>query len=81
MDDRILNVAEFQLEHFMDRSAMLKKSVGGGANGAGTSLAGNGNKPKVLLVTFDRNLRLKARSRGIEAADEREMEGIWGPAK
>jgi protein SMG6 len=48
----------------VDRSSIL-----GGRSGEGT---------KVVLVTFDRNLRLKARSRGVDAADEKEMAGIMG---
>jgi protein SMG6 len=64
MDDRILNIARFQQDHFVDRSSIL-----GGRSGEGT---------KVVLVTFDRNLRLKARSRGVDAADEKEMAGIMG---
>ncbi len=66
MDDLILNIASFQAEHFVDRSQLL------GLPGAGTTAT------KVLLVTFDRNLRLKARGRGIDAADEKEMAAILG---
>jgi hypothetical protein len=66
MDDMILNVAAFQREHFVDRSALL----GMPAPSAGAT--------QVLLVTFDRNLRLKARAKGINAADEREMASILG---
>jgi protein SMG6 len=68
MDDRILNIAAFQNEHFVDRSSIL------GARGGG------GEATKVVLVTFDRNLRLKARARGVDAADEKEMAGIMGKA-
>jgi hypothetical protein len=67
MDDMILNVATFQREHFVDRSALLGMPAPSGK--AAT---------QVLLVTFDRNLRLKARARGIDAADEREMAAILG---
>lgn len=66
MDDLILNIASFQAEHFVDRSQLLGQP---GSNPGAT---------KVLLVTFDRNLRLKARSRGIDAADEKEMARILG---
>ena len=65
MDDLILNIASFQSEHFVDRSALL----GGQSSKTGS---------KVLLVTFDRNLRLRARARGIDAADEKEMARILG---
>lgn len=64
MDDLILNVAAFQRDHFVDRSALLGQS--GPVEGA----------TQVLLVTFDRNLRLMARARGIDAADEKEMAAI-----
>jgi protein SMG6 len=66
MDDRILNIAAFQQEHFVDRSTIL-----GGRKGGVEAT-------KVVLVTFDRNLRLKARARGVDAADEKEMAGIMG---
>lgn len=66
MDDMILNVAAFQAEHFVDRSGLLGQSAP--VDGA----------TQVLLVTFDRNLRLKARARGIDAADEREVADILG---
>ncbi len=66
MDDLILNIASFQADHFIDRSQLL------GPQG------GNAGATKVLLVTFDRNLRLKARGRGIDAADEKEMAAILG---
>ena len=66
MDDRILNIASFQLDHFVDRSSIL---------GSGGS---RGDATKVVLVTFDRNLRLKARARGVDAADEKEMAAIMG---
>lgn len=64
MDDMILNVAAFQAKHFVDRSSLLGQSSA--VEGA----------TQVLLVTFDRNLRLKARARGIDAADEREMASL-----
>ena len=64
MDDLILNIASFQNEHFTDRSKILGQ---GGAELGAT---------KVVLVTFDRNLRLRARARGIEAVDEKEFKGV-----
>ncbi|BEI84163.1 hypothetical protein CcaverHIS002_0407670 [Cutaneotrichosporon cavernicola] len=65
MDDMILNVAAFQRNHFVDRSGLL-----------GQARPVEGAPTQVLLVTFDRNLRLKARALGIDAADEREMAAI-----
>jgi predicted ribonuclease YlaK len=64
MDDLILNIASFQNEHFTDRSKIL---------GQGSAEVG---ATKVVLVTFDRNLRLRARARGIEAVDEKEFKGV-----
>ena len=73
MDDLILNVAVFQSEHFVDRSGLLGQREISGVSGGDKESA-----IKVLLVTFDRNLRLRARARGIEAADEKEMAAILG---
>jgi len=66
MDDLILNIASFQSEHFTDRSAILGQP--------GAELGAT----KVVLVTWDRNLRLRARARGIEAVDEKEVKGVLG---
>ncbi|KAF8892624.1 hypothetical protein BD779DRAFT_1610166 [Infundibulicybe gibba] len=67
MDDLILKAAIWQDEHWMDRSGMLKAPADD-TNGA----------VKVLLVTSDRNLRLKARSRQLPAASERDLIAILG---
>lgn len=67
MDDRILSIASFQSEHFVDRSALL-----------GDGRKGGMGDTKVLLVTYDRNLRLRARARGVDAADEKELEAVLG---
>jgi protein SMG6 len=74
MDDRILDVARWQLEHFADRSLML----GGPGPGASSGVNGERATSKVVLVTFDRNLRLRARAAGVDAVDEREMAAILG---
>lgn len=68
MDDMVLNIATFQQEHFVDRSGLLA----GGKDGQMGITNGEG-RMKVLLVTFDRNMRSKARSRGIDAADEKDF--------
>ncbi|KAI5124523.1 hypothetical protein M0805_003047 [Coniferiporia weirii] len=65
MDDLILRAAVWQDDHWVDRSSMLK------AGDHDTSGAA-----KVVLITFDRNLRLKARARQLDAADERDMAEI-----
>ena len=64
MDDLILGVAGFQVEHFTDRSAML--GMPPPEPGA----------TKVLLVTSDRNLRLRAQARGIPAADDEQLQEV-----
>ena len=73
MDERILGVAEFQRDQWVDRSILLKpynspKAVD--ATGQGE------DKAKVVLVTMDRNLRLRAMGRGVEAVSEKEIKGI-----
>ncbi|WWD17242.1 hypothetical protein CI109_101680 [Kwoniella shandongensis] len=64
MDDRILNIASFAKDHFADRSALL---------GMPKASAVGGESTKVCLVSNDRNLRLKARGRGVDVADEKEL--------
>jgi protein SMG6 len=76
MDDFILRVAVSQSEHFVDRSRILSSS----GSPLKLDAAFDDQKrtaSKVLLLTFDRNLRLRARARGIEAADEKEMAKIF----
>jgi len=69
MDDLILRAAIWQDEHWLDRSAMLKDD-GTVRNTAGAV--------KVVLLTLDRNLRLKARSRQLPAASEKDLASILG---
>ncbi|KAF8504047.1 hypothetical protein BU17DRAFT_101528 [Hysterangium stoloniferum] len=68
MDDLILRAAIWQNEHWVDRSALLKS--------ASTKSTDPENAAKVILLSFDRNLRLKARSRQLNAADEKDMAAI-----
>lgn len=65
MDDLVLRAVAWHDEHHAPapRAAMAAKEDGG-------------TTAKVLLVTFDRNLRLKARARGLGAADERDLADI-----
>lgn len=75
MDDLILRSAVWQAEHFMDRSALLKgRSDDGGMTMP--PLTPTAATAKVVLLSFDRNLRLKARARDLDAADERDMASI-----
>lgn len=67
MDDLILRAAIWQDEHWLDRSAMLKD------DGIAKDTAG---AVKVALLSLDRNLRLKARSRQLPAASEKDLASI-----
>ncbi|EJF65625.1 hypothetical protein DICSQDRAFT_77263 [Dichomitus squalens LYAD-421 SS1] len=66
MDDLILRAALWQDEHWADRSSMLKADATKDTAGAA----------KVVLLSFDRLLRLKARSRQLDAASEQELAAI-----
>ncbi|KAL0947160.1 hypothetical protein HGRIS_013287 [Hohenbuehelia grisea] len=68
MDDLILKAAIWQDEHWTNRSAILGGDV---AQSQDTR-----NAVKVVLLTLDRNLRLKARSRSLPAASERDLAAI-----
>ncbi|KAI0928296.1 hypothetical protein AcW2_004349 [Taiwanofungus camphoratus] len=72
MDDLILRAAIWQDEHWVDRSAMLKPGD------AGHDTAG---AAKVVLLSFDRMLRLKARSRQLSAANEQDLASILAPRR
>jgi len=64
MDDLILKAAIWQFEHWVDRSALLKVEQLG-ERPKGTA--------KVVLLSLDRNLRLKARARHLDAANEKDL--------
>lgn len=65
MDDVILRAVAWQQEHFTSRLAIV--------NPKADRKAVPTDAAQVVLVTFDRNLRLKARARGLDAADESGM--------
>lgn len=65
MDDVILRAVGWQQEHFTSRLALVNRRADRKTVPA--------NAARVVLVTFDRNLRLKARARGLDAVDESEM--------
>ncbi|KAK4051322.1 hypothetical protein OIV83_002806 [Microbotryomycetes sp. JL201] len=65
MDDVILRAVAWQQDHFTNRMFMLNPAADRSKVAPDSS--------KVVLITFDRNLRLKARARGLDAADEKEM--------
>ncbi|PPR08027.1 hypothetical protein CVT24_010868 [Panaeolus cyanescens] len=68
MDDLILKAAFWHEDHWVDRSSMLKAPVV-----ATTDLQ---NAVKVVLLSFDRNMRLKARSRQLPTASEKDLASI-----
>ncbi|KAH7100673.1 hypothetical protein BKA62DRAFT_830869 [Auriculariales sp. MPI-PUGE-AT-0066] len=72
MDDLILRSALWQFEHWVDRSSILSGTSDGDA-------MADDSTSRVVLVTFDRNLRLKAASRQLDAADEKDMSSILPP--
>ncbi|KAF5365760.1 hypothetical protein D9758_003172 [Tetrapyrgos nigripes] len=67
MDDLILKAAIWHDEHWVDRSAMLK------SDGITRNVS---NPVKVVLLSLDRNLRLKARSRQLPAASEKDLAAL-----
>ena len=67
MDDLILRAAIWQDEHWIDRSAILKDD--GVTRATATAV-------KVVLLSLDRNLRLKARSKQLPAASEHDLASI-----
>lgn len=75
VDDFILRVASFQAAHFVDRSAILGMQEGAEYESKKRSAV------KTLLLTFDRNLRLRARARGVSAASKEELARVLGPSR
>ncbi|KAG8917018.1 hypothetical protein FRC00_014148, partial [Tulasnella sp. 408] len=73
MDDLIVRSALWQLDHFVDRTGLLIASRNAVKRTDKTS--------KVVLLTFDRNMRVKARSRQLDAADEKDMAAIFSSPK
>lgn len=67
MDDLILKSAIWQDEHWVDRSALLQNAP---------PVRDNANSVKVVLLSLDRLLRLKARSRQLAAAGEKDLAAI-----
>ncbi|TFK26448.1 hypothetical protein FA15DRAFT_667539 [Coprinopsis marcescibilis] len=73
MDDLILKAAIWQDEHWVDRSNMLKV----GELAPETTR----NAVKVVLLSLDRNLRLKSRSRQLPAAGEKDLAALLATTK
>jgi protein SMG6 len=71
LDDLILRAALWQETHWVDRSSLLT-----GISSDQQSLDIPHNCAKVVLLSFDRNLRLKARARQLNAGDERDLAHI-----
>ncbi|KAF9533398.1 hypothetical protein CPB83DRAFT_472504 [Crepidotus variabilis] len=73
MDDLILKAAIWQNEQWVDREGLLKSGMDIEVS---SSAEGKDAATKVVLLTLDRNLRLKARSRQLPAANERDLAKI-----
>ncbi|GAA5868110.1 hypothetical protein JCM1840_006144 [Sporobolomyces johnsonii] len=67
MDDVILRAVAWQQEHFNSRLALVNPRAIAERKKVPADAA------QVVLVTFDRNLRLKARARDLDAVDEKEL--------
>jgi len=67
MDDLIIRAAVWQKDHWVDRSRLLSQS---------SQTEDDTSASKVVLLSFDRNLRLKARAREVDAADEQQLAQI-----
>ena len=63
MDDVILKAVGWQKDHFTNRLALVNPGIDRKSVPADAA--------KVILVTADGNLRLKARARGLDAVDEK----------
>ncbi|WWC62026.1 uncharacterized protein I303_104613 [Kwoniella dejecticola CBS 10117] len=72
MDDKIVNIANFANENFMDRSGLLKRASG---DASGKAREGSG-ADKVIVISNDRNLRLMVRSKGLKGVDEKELQRV-----
>ncbi|KAH8108120.1 hypothetical protein BXZ70DRAFT_997629 [Cristinia sonorae] len=67
VDDLILRAAVWQNQHWMDRSSFFGSSVPSEVTASAS---------KVTLLSFDRMLRLKARAREVDAANEQDLAAI-----
>ncbi|KAG8931073.1 hypothetical protein FRC01_001890 [Tulasnella sp. 417] len=72
-DTNILLSSLPMLDHFVDRTGLLIASR--------NSVKRTDKTSKVVLLTFDRNMRVKARSRQLDAADEKDMAAIFSSSK
>ncbi|EJT96834.1 hypothetical protein DACRYDRAFT_102743 [Dacryopinax primogenitus] len=69
IDGLILDAAAWQLDHFVDRTAIL-------ATNDEMVSEPTEQTSKVVLLTFDRNMRLRARSRQLDVASPNEVAAI-----
>ncbi|GAA6058922.1 hypothetical protein JCM10212_002874 [Sporobolomyces blumeae] len=67
MDDVILRAVTWQKDHFTSRLGLVNPRAIQERKKIAPETA------QVVLVTFDRNLRLKGRARGLDALDEKEL--------
>ncbi|PWZ02136.1 hypothetical protein BCV70DRAFT_157162 [Testicularia cyperi] len=77
VDEVILRILAWQTEHFVDRrSQVLHREL----EAAPTSQA-SASVHKVVLLSLDRNLRLKAKTRGLGSLDEKGIACLLGMTK
>lgn len=74
IDDVIVRAGIWEKEHWMDRRGLLHPSAG-----VDRSQPIKSNVVKVLLVSNDRNLRLKGRAKGLDVAAPAELEILVNP--
>ena len=70
MDDVILRAVSWQKDHFTSRLGLVNPRAIAERKKIPNETA------QVVLVTFDRNLRLKARARQLDATDEKELKKV-----
>ncbi|GAA5948689.1 hypothetical protein JCM3765_004975 [Sporobolomyces pararoseus] len=72
MDDVILRAVSWQKDHFNSRLAIVNPRAIAALEKKKVPV----ETSQVVLVTFDRNLRLKARARQLDATDEKELKKV-----
>ncbi|KAH9814891.1 hypothetical protein DFH28DRAFT_1082641 [Melampsora americana] len=76
LDDLVLRATMWQIEHFNHPSIKPDQNAKTEEEFKEDHSSKHQMAEKVVLVTLDRNLRLKARARGILAANEKEIIGL-----
>nr|CDI52953.1 conserved hypothetical protein [Melanopsichium pennsylvanicum 4] len=69
VDEVILRILAWQRDHFVDRRNLLQTSAGSSGQETNSMIGVETLALKSVLLTLDRNLRLKAKSRGLSSLD------------